>query len=289
MRAEAIATGAEFLERAGPLLNADEARHNLILALTWILVERPEVYPDFGLWVAEEEGRPVAAALMTPPHNLVLADAVAPAALVPLAGAVRASGRPVPGVVGNRPTVDRFNRVWGPLAGVAPRLHMAMGVFVLERVEPPGVPAAGRPRRALSPERALVLDWLDAFNAEALPEAPADEEAMARMVDHRLDPGVEDEGVWLWEVEDEARSLVAYGGPTPGGMRIGPVYTPPEHRRRGYCTALVAGVCARLLEQGRRRCYLFADLANPTSNAIYQRVGFQQVAESAEYGYQAVT
>jgi hypothetical protein len=144
MRAEAIATGAEFLERAGPLLNADEARHNLILALTWILVERPEVYPDFGLWVAEEEGRPVAAALMTPPHNLVLADAVAPAALVPLAGAVRASGRPVPGVVGNRPTVDRFNRVWGPLAG--PFTRARPGPRLAGRLQRRG-PARGTGRR----------------------------------------------------------------------------------------------------------------------------------------------
>ena len=81
-------------------------------------------------------------------------------------------------------------------------------------------------------------------------------------------------------------ALVAYGSPTPGGIRLGPVYTPPERRRRGYATSLVAEVSARLLESGRRRCFLYTDLANPTSNAIYRRIGYEQVAESAEYGYE---
>jgi hypothetical protein len=72
------------------------------------------------------------------------------------------------------------------------------------------------------------------------------------------------------------------------GIRLGPVYTPPERRRQGYATSLVAGVSARLLEGGFRRCYLLTDLANPTSNAIYRRVGYEQVCESAEYGYQAL-
>jgi hypothetical protein len=94
-------------------------------------------------------------------------------------------------------------------------------------------------------------------------------------------------GIWLWVEAGEAVALVAYGSPTPGGIRLGPVYTPPERRRQGYATSLVAEVSARLLEGGFRRCYLFTDLTNPTSNAIYRRIGYEQVCESAEYGYEA--
>jgi len=285
MDATAIPTAAEFLERAGPLLVGDEARHNLILGLAGVLRDRPEVYPEFGLWVVEEAGAPVAAALITPPHNLVLADA-SPGAVAPLAAAVRASGLPVPGVVGNRPTVDRFNEIWSTLAGVSPRLHMAQGVFALAAVRPvPSAPGAARSVR--SEDRSLILEWLEAFSAEALPDEPFNRESTARGVDRRIaNMDAAAAGIWLWVDAGEVVALVAYGSPTPEGIRLGPVYTPPERRRQGYATSLVAEVSARLLEGGFRRCYLFTDLANPTSNAIYRRVGYEQVCESAEYGYE---
>ncbi|MBN2112742.1 MAG: GNAT family N-acetyltransferase [Acidimicrobiia bacterium] len=286
MQAQSVSSAAEFLERAGPLLNADEARHNLILGLAWTLHDRPEVYPEFRLWVVEEEGGPAAAALMTPPHNLVLADAADPGALPLLAAAVRGSGVPVPGVLGNRPTVDDFNRAWAALGGVTPILRMAEGVFALERVRPV-VPAPGRPRPALPGERNLILDWLAAFFAEAMPWEPSPPEMAARMVDYRLESQTGDDGLWLWEDRGEAVSLVGFGGRTPGGQRIGPVYTPPGRRRRGYGTALVAAVSTWLLGHGRCRCFLYTDLANPTSNAMYRRIGYEQVAEAAQFAFEA--
>jgi len=285
VRAGAIAGAAEFLERAGPLLGADEARHNLILALAWTLHERPEVYPEFALWVAEEAGFPVGAALLTPPHRLVLADASGPEAVGALAAAVAGSGLAVPGVVGNRPTVDRFNDAWAALTGAKALLHMAQGVFALERVRPAG-PVPGAAREAVPDDRDLVLGWMEAFNAEALPHEPEDRARLERGVGRMLDPGLPAAGFWLWEDGGEAVGLCGYGGPFPGGARVGPVYTPPARRGRGYATGLVAAVSAWLLGHGRRRCFLYTDLANPASNAVYRRIGYEQVAESAEYGYE---
>jgi predicted GNAT family acetyltransferase len=285
VRATRVSNPGEFLERAGPLLGADEARHNLILALAWILHDRPEVYPEFGLWVVEEAEAPVAAALITLPFNLVLADAD-PGALAPLATVVAESGLPVPGLVGNRPTVDDFNQVWAPLARVTPRLRMAQGVFALERVQPQS-PAPGAARPAEPEDRTLILEWLAAFTAEALPWEPEDRERTERAVDRLLNPAIADSGVWVWEDGGEIVSLVGFGSPAPGGARIGPVYTPSGFRRRGFGTALVAAASSWLLEHGRRRCFLYTDLANPTSNAIYRSIGYEQVAESAEYGYEA--
>ena len=66
------------------------------------------------------------------------------------------------------------------------------------------------------------------------------------------------------------------------GMRIGPVYTPPAFRGRSYATTLTADVSAAQLAAGRRFCFLYTDLANPTSNAIYERIGYRKVAEAAE-------
>ncbi len=68
----------------------------------------------------------------------------------------------------------------------------------------------------------------------------------------------------------------------PTGARIGPVYTPPSRRGHGFATALVAHASAHALAHGVDRCWLHTDLANPTSNAIYQRIGYEWVCEATE-------
>ncbi len=88
--------------------------------------------------------------------------------------------------------------------------------------------------------------------------------------------------IYLWE-NGVAVSLCAVGSPTPHGIRIGPVYTPMERRGHGYASALVAAVSQIQLEAGRRFVYLFTDLANPTSNHIYQTIGYEPVADVEEW------
>lgn len=78
-------------------------------------------------------------------------------------------------------------------------------------------------------------------------------------------------------------SMSAYGGATPHGIRIRKVYTTPAHRRHGYASACVAALSAQLLTEGRRFCFLNTDLANPTSNAIYQQIGYQPVCDVADF------
>ena len=80
-------------------------------------------------------------------------------------------------------------------------------------------------------------------------------------------------------------SLAAYGSPTPNGIRVGPVYTPPELRGRGYATSLVAALTEERLRAGLRFCFLFTDLGNPTSNAIYARIGYEPVADWAQWTF----
>jgi predicted GNAT family acetyltransferase len=93
-----------------------------------------------------------------------------------------------------------------------------------------------------------------------------------------------DGGVYVWE-DGEPVSLAGYGGPTPNGIRIGPVYTPPAYRGRGYASALTAELTSLLLSSGRRFCFLFTDLANPTSNRIYERIGYEPVTDIDEYRF----
>ena len=73
--------------------------------------------------------------------------------------------------------------------------------------------------------------------------------------------------------------MTGFSGPTPNGIRIGAVFTPPDLRRRGYASACVAAVSQSVLDAGRKFCFLYADIANPTSNHIYQEIGYQPVCD----------
>jgi predicted GNAT family acetyltransferase len=161
---------------------------------------------------------------------------------------------------------------------------MRQGIYALEEVQPPSA-VPGSARVATADDRELALRWWIAFGEEVLHEGGPGRDRAEATLDHRLSSPAA--GILLWEDRGAPVSLVAWGGPTPNGIRIGPVYTPPELRGRGYATALSAELSQRLLdgrlfEGGRRFCFLYTDLANPTSNAIYERIGYRRVAESAE-------
>ena len=271
---------ATFAERTARLLLADEARHNLILGLLGTLRRHPNVYPDHSLWLVEDDGGVVVgAALRTLPFRLVLARPATEAALAALAEGI---DEDVPGVVGAVPEVERFAETWVERHAATAAIRMAQGVYALERVVSPPAPG-GRARPATAADRPLLLDWLVAFSRE-LGERAADEETLNRAVDHRL--GSADAGFLLWETEGVAVSLAGFGGETPSGVRIGPVYTPPEHRGRGYGTAVTAAVSAERLAAGRRFCFLYTDLSNPTSNSIYVKLGYRLVCESREFDFE---
>jgi uncharacterized protein len=264
-------TADEFLDRAGDFLLAREAEHNLILGLSGRLRENPHIYgtdPYFA--VAEDGGRVVAVAMRTPPHNLILSELHDERALDILAEDVRATFAELPGVLGPKEAAERFVSLWGVPGElkIAQRAHRAESVTL-----PEGVP--GRMRAYEDDDWDLVLRWLEQFIDEALPGGGP--ESPQSSLEHRLaDP---DGGFALWEDDGEPVSLAGYGTPTPNGIRVGPVYTPPELRRRGYATAITAAVTKMLLDRGSRFCFLFTDLANPTSNSIYYAVGYRPVSD----------
>jgi hypothetical protein len=273
---------ASFLAEAEPLLLADEARHNLILGIAGTIRDSPELYPLRSLWLVRDGNELFGAALRTPPYNLILARPKSQEALAALAESV--AGEELPGVVGTEPEVHEFAELWCRRTGATARTNMRQGVYALEHVEPPPA-VAGSARVAGPDDRELALRWWIAFGEEVLHEGGPGRERAVQSLDHRLSsPST---GLVLWEDGGEPVSLAGWGGPTPNGIRIGPVYTPPELRGRGYATALTAEVSQRLLDgrlfDGERRlCFLYTDLGNPTSNAIYERIGYRRVAEAAE-------
>ncbi len=280
MRFESLDEPAIFLERAGPLL-ADEARHNLMLGICHTLIRSPGVYDEFGLYLLSEGDRPSAAAIMTPPYNLIIADVASAPVAAALCDALMGAGVSLPGVIGNRPTIDHFAAAWMGRTGDTLRLSMEQGVFALTAVAELAS-APGRGRLADSRDNALVAEWMTAFQVEALPDEPIESDRLHRAIDRRL-RGETPGAYWIWEVDGAAVSLTGHGNPTGRGIRIGPVYTPPGLRGNGYATALVAAQSQWLIDNCYEFCFHYTDMANPTSNAIYERIGYRQIAESAVY------
>jgi hypothetical protein len=271
-----------FAAAARELLLADEARHNVMLGLLGTLARDPGYFASFSAWTVEHGGAIVGAGLQTPPFNVLVAQPAAEGAVEALAEGIAAEGVDLPGVTAARPEVSAFAAAWERLTGCTSRLRVAQGIYRLtEATVPAGV--EGSFRLATPDDRPLLVRWWEAFAAEAMPEDAAHHDAEAA-VDRRL---FRDGGAGLWEAGGEVVSLAGFGSETPNGVRIGPVYTPPERRRRGYGAAVTAEASRRLLAGGRTFCFLYTDLANPTSNGIYRAIGYEQVCESADLAFES--
>lgn len=275
------ATPQAFLEQAGAFLRTDEACHNLLLGMPANLMARgitPAPQPYFA--VVLDADKVVAAAMMTPPHRLVLSRTEHPQALGLIARDLQAVEMMPPGVHAPVPVSSQFAEVWQEVTAQCHEQISVNRIYRLEHVRPvAGVP--GRLRRAVEADRFALIQWVRAFLVEAFGEhaTPTDAE---QLVDRRLHGTTE--GVHLWDHEGP-RALAGYTGPTPRGIRVGPVYTPPEHRNRGFASACVAALSQMLLDRGYRFCFLYTDLANPTSNRIYQRIGYEPVCDVVEYRF----
>jgi predicted GNAT family acetyltransferase len=266
----------DFLGVAEPFLVEREAEHNLLLGVASSITEAPEAYngPPY-LAVVTDHGRVVAAAIRTPPFRLVLSEVDDPRAIGLLAADWPANE--LPDVLGPVEHVRAFVEGRAALGGPQGSLEVSERIYRLTEVHPlPSVPGHARP--ATLDDRDLVIAWLEAFRREAFGDAePGSVVADAdRWLAHR------GRSLHLWQ-DGDVVSLAGIGGQTPNGIRIGPVYTPPDARRRGYASALVAAISQAELDAGRRFCFLFTDLANPTSNHIYQAIGYAPVRDVEAY------
>jgi predicted GNAT family acetyltransferase len=204
-------------------------------------------------------------------------------ALVALAEAIRDDGVKVPGVSAPLPEAERFARAFEAASGRRASQLMSQRIYRLTEVRAVRTVHGGF-RVAGGEDRDRVVRWLREFQAEALPPGHAATDT-EKLVDVRLPAG----DFFLWIDRGEPVSVSGWSDSTPQGARIGPVYTPPVLRRRGYGTALVAAQSAEMLRRGKRFCFLYTDLTNPTSNKIYMDIGYEPVCDAAEFTFEAVS
>lgn len=272
---------AEFARQTTDFLQAREAEHNLMLGLTSALLQSNEYAQPPYMACVKNGDAVVAVALRTPPFNLQLSEMADVTPLDMIAQDVHTVFEVLPGTAGPKAVVLAFAERWKALTGHEYHQHIALRIYRLERVKfPVGVP--GELRRATAEDRNLLLEWLTAFHLEALGEA--DPKSIERSVDNFLTSPMR--GLCLWLDAGQPVSMAGSTGPTPNGIRINAVYTPPERRKHGYASACVAALSQAMLDTGRKFCFLFTDLSNPTSNRIYQDIGYRPVSDVDEYRFE---
>lgn len=244
-----------------PYLLEKEAENNMFLGTMGNL--------PLYLAALECQGRPTLAAVYKQ-KNLVLAGFARPDRRL-----VDSIDFPLPGVIGPAALVERFVQLWPESS----QLGAHQRIYALREVVWPRAEGAMRPVQ--SGDEETLFQWLSHFHHEALPFENFDVAATRRDAAGRIGQNT----TFFWVVKDVPVAMAALARPTENGICVNAVYTPVDQRGRGYAAGLVAAISAEGLRRGKSFCMLYADLANPTSNRIYQRLGYRPVVDCSCYRF----
>jgi predicted GNAT family acetyltransferase len=279
MRCETTADAEAFWQQTHSWLTADPVQNSVILSSVAgrrtgaVAQEEPAVYAT----VRDADGDIVGVAMRTPPHA-VYVSAMPPGAVEVLVDALVEACPDNTGVTGTAEEASAFAEQWSARTGCVAEVAMEQRIHQLDEVTPAQA-VSGEMRIATDVDRDLLIAWQAAFDVDVHPPSRRGGD-FAAQIDLRL----AEQRAYVWD-DDGSVSFVGVSPTIAGVVRLGPVYTPPEKRGRGYASALVAAVSQRALDDGASRCTLYTDLANPTSNKIYAALGYEPVADVAAYTF----
>ncbi|MDE0086661.1 MAG: GNAT family N-acetyltransferase [Candidatus Poribacteria bacterium] len=271
------------LSETSVFLSSEPVHHHLVLTL---LQSRTTHYEPGRYWVAQDNKTTVGVVVQSPLNSRALITPMTSEVVPALVNAISEANVALPGVAGDA-TTAHFAGEWAernkspvfPFLGL--RLYEVNEIQNFSDVK-------GRFRKAVLDDRKLLIDWVSRFSVDiGEKENTSDDEelqkreaASSRIVDSYLSAG----DLWLWE-DTEPVSMVARTTAVADVVQVRLVYTPQDHRNRGYATACVGKMSKQILEEGNR-CILYTDLNNPISNTIYRRIGYRAVAEAIQYRFE---
>ncbi|MFD9317086.1 GNAT family N-acetyltransferase [Streptomyces sp. NPDC060053] len=273
-----------FLDRAGDFLASRPALHTVPLTVLHGLRRRGlDMFgggdPVFGV-LGQPDGEVGAVFFRTPPYWLNVTQLTEEQADA-LAARLASAGHRLPGVSAQSATAAAFAAAWQQHTGAEPRLARRERLYRLGELAVPDPAPEGVPRVATAADRVRLIRWFEEFGKSI---GEGNRQNSGAWADARIAYG----GITFWETADG--TPVSMAGATPevaGQVRVAPVYTPAELRGRGYAGAVTAEVSRAARASGAAEVLLFTDLANPTSNGLYQRIGYRPVADFAVYEFPA--
>jgi uncharacterized protein len=282
-------TATDFLAQATRYFVRNEAKYGLIMGIARAVEENPNRYGKEKPWFCTVNAghnpytwlgaNMLAAALRTPPFMVVVAHVSGSFDLTAeqLVIAVSRQYKAVPGVVGDKGLADRFAARWRGQYRLKITDTQAQRVYKLVKVN--DVPdAPGKIRLATKEDEELIKMWSHGFHIDCFGEN-------SKVPESDFSKAIPEEYIYIWEDGGEPVSMAKKSRPTDKGMTVGGVYTPPEFRRKGYATSCVAELSRNILRSGYKLCTLYTDLANPTSNSIYKKIGYTEVCDSVQHTF----
>jgi predicted GNAT family acetyltransferase len=261
------------LMSAEEFLSSEPALHNLILS---ILHARVASGDPGRYWIAFHGEKAAGVVVQSPLDFPATLTPMESRAVLAIVDAIAEAGMSLSGVNGDAATAASFAGQWGERCKSAATPFMGMRLYeLLELGEVPRT--EGLLRQAGPSDRGLMIQWTRAFQNE-IGESANDTEL-------RVDRGLAAGQLWVWDQNGETTSMAVSRDPVQGVVRLSGVYTPPEKRKHGYAAACVHAL-SKQLRAGGYRCVLYTDLANPTSNSIYRRIGYRAVAEALRYRFE---
>lgn len=275
---------SELISLSGTYLERHESENNLPIGLVYRLSESPHYYGSKSplLLSILEQGRVVGVAVMTPPRRIILSkiDTEVRVAISHLVEYLRGSNTRTPGVVGPSVEAQAFCDCWVErMFGVSAKVAMRLRVFEARKIADMSL-SPGKLRLACMDDHLLIAEWIAKFSEET--GEPVDLQS-AKSHAERCIKGQE---LYIWD-RNEPVSIARKGRSTRNGTTISTVYTPPEHRNKGYATSCVWSLTQKMLTDRYSFCSLYTDLSNPTSNSIYSKIGYVPVGDALAFDFQS--
>jgi len=275
----------EFYDVAFPFLVKHEAENNIHLSIINSLKNKIDVYGNEYplLFTIVETNIIKLVVLRTPPHDLLISYTEDLNTIEILVEELTKRCEKLPGVLSFNAAADLFAEKWCEKNSLKYDLFRKERIYKLKKVSEDTL---GHRKFSVAHKdhQELVFQWTGEMMREALADT-TDEEIQRNIKALREEFNQHSSSIYLLFENDKPVSMARKAGKTPNGNFVNLVYTPKILRRRGYATECVAKLSKLLLDEGNKYCFLFTDLSNPTSNSIYQKIGYQPVIDENHYKF----
>lgn len=274
---------SDFYKVAIPFLLEREAENNLLLGILDAIRDNPHRYGELMPVLASvmDGNQLKLISIRTPPYNQLLSYTDDLESINALIEALNKKNTDLPGVLGSKEGAEKFTKLWCKGKEIKTNLIANEQIYKLIEV---AEETLGDRKFIIADDsfKELIFKWGREFMVEALSESEVELRDNWKMSFQR---SLEEERIFLLLDNELPVSMARRAGKTPNGITVNLVYTPPSLRRKGYATECVAKLSKLLLDEGNRFCFLFTDLMNPTSNSIYQKIGYKPIIDVDQYEF----